>query len=59
MFSFIQINDDNPCANRWKNMINQLVSRMWGVFDKTGVFLLLCRHGFVLLVVDMVRSGEL
>ncbi|KIL56327.1 hypothetical protein M378DRAFT_188578 [Amanita muscaria Koide BX008] len=34
-------------------------SRMWGIFDESGVFLSLCHHGFVLLVVDMVRSGEL
>ncbi|KAF8340079.1 hypothetical protein F5887DRAFT_1062711 [Amanita rubescens] len=40
-------------------MDDDLTSRMWGVFDETGVFLALCRHGFVLLVADMVRSGEL
>ncbi|KAJ6605926.1 hypothetical protein B0H10DRAFT_2310689 [Mycena sp. CBHHK59/15] len=50
---------DNPCAERWKNMVNELTARMWGIFDETGIFLALCRHGFVLLVADMVRSGEL
>jgi hypothetical protein len=40
-------------------MNDNLTSRMWGVFDETGIFLALCRHGFVLLVADMVRSGEL
>ena len=40
-------------------MVDALTSRMWGIFDETGVFLSLCRHGFVLLVADMVRSGEL
>ena len=40
-------------------MKDEVTSRMWGVFDKTGIFLVLCRHGFVLLVADMVKSGEL
>ena len=32
---------------------------MWGIFDETGIFMALCRHGFVMLVVDMVRSREM
>jgi hypothetical protein len=40
-------------------MSKELTAKMWGIFDKTGVFLALCRHGFVLLVADMVRSREL
>ncbi|KAG7087263.1 hypothetical protein E1B28_013242 [Marasmius oreades] len=52
-------NEVNPCADRWKNMMQEMVARMWGIFDETGVFLSLCRHGFVLLACDMVRSGEL
>ncbi|KAJ3562351.1 hypothetical protein NP233_g9627 [Leucocoprinus birnbaumii] len=32
---------------------------MWGVFDETGIFLALCRHGFGLVVADMAQSGEL
>ena len=51
--------DDNPCAGRWSNMVNEVTARMWGIFDETGIFLALCRHGFVLVVADMVRSGEL
>ncbi|KAJ7445131.1 hypothetical protein B0H11DRAFT_1746932 [Mycena galericulata] len=51
--------DDNPCADRWKNMINDVTSKMWGIFDETGIFLALCRHGFVLVIADMIRSGEL
>ncbi|KAF7785028.1 hypothetical protein Agabi119p4_1193 [Agaricus bisporus var. burnettii] len=53
------VDADNPCAARWTNMANEITARMWGVFDETGIFLALCRHGFVLLVADMVRSGEL
>jgi hypothetical protein len=51
--------DDNPCAERWRNMRASFTAKMWGVFEETGLFLALCRHGFVLLLADMVRSGEL
>jgi hypothetical protein len=51
--------DNNPCAVRWNNMKTEMTSRMWGIFEETGLFLALCRHGFVLLLADMVRSGEL
>jgi hypothetical protein len=40
-------------------MVNDITAKMWGVFDETGIFLALCRHGFVLLLTDMIRSGEL
>ena len=51
--------EENPCEGRWSNMINEFTARMWGIFDETGIFLALCRHGFVLVVADMVQSGEL
>ncbi|KAJ7357924.1 hypothetical protein DFH08DRAFT_953129 [Mycena albidolilacea] len=51
--------EDHPCANCWKNMINDVMLKMWGIFDETGIFLALCRHGFVLVIADMIRSGEL
>ena len=54
-----ETDNDNPCAERWRNMKTQLTAKMWGVFNETGLFLALCRHGFVLMLVDMVRSGEL
>jgi len=40
-------------------MSTDITKRMWGVFDETGIFLALCRHGFTLVIADMVRSGEL
>ncbi|KAJ6461948.1 hypothetical protein C8R47DRAFT_1180494 [Mycena vitilis] len=51
--------DGSECKERWKNLSEKVTAKMWGIFDETGVFLALCRHGFVLLVADMVRSGEL
>jgi hypothetical protein len=53
------VEDETPCAGRWQNMNNELTARMWGIFDETGVFLALCRHGFVLVIADMIKSGEL
>ncbi|KAJ3775255.1 hypothetical protein FB446DRAFT_638291 [Lentinula raphanica] len=51
--------EESSCANRWKNLSEELTAKMWGVYEETGIFLSLCRHSFVLLVVDMVNSGEL
>ncbi|KAK6967051.1 hypothetical protein R3P38DRAFT_3337534 [Favolaschia claudopus] len=51
--------EESECQERWKNMSEELTAKMWGVFDETGVFLALCRHGFVILIADMVKSGEL
>ncbi|KAG1847037.1 hypothetical protein F4604DRAFT_1884071 [Suillus subluteus] len=50
--------EDNPCIGRWKNMRDDKTKRMWGVFDKSGIFLAVCHHGFSLLIVDMIQSGE-
>ncbi|KAF8187398.1 hypothetical protein K438DRAFT_1907534 [Mycena galopus ATCC 62051] len=49
----------SACEERWKNLSDELTSKMWGIFNETGIFIALCRHSFVLLVADMVRSGEL
>ncbi|KAF6742544.1 hypothetical protein DFP72DRAFT_830402 [Ephemerocybe angulata] len=51
--------EDSPCAGRWQNMKKEATSKAWGIFDETGIFLSLCRHGFVLAIADMVKSGEL
>jgi hypothetical protein len=47
------------CEERWENMKEDVTARAWGMYDETGIFPALCRHGFVLVVVDMVQSGEL
>ncbi|KAJ3761727.1 hypothetical protein EV360DRAFT_92860 [Lentinula raphanica] len=51
--------EESSCADRWMNLSEELTAKMWGVYEETGIFLSLCRHSFVLLVVDMVNSGEL
>ncbi|KIO02918.1 hypothetical protein M404DRAFT_27534 [Pisolithus tinctorius Marx 270] len=50
--------DGNLCAERWKNMKDSATQKMWSVFDETGVFIAVCRHGFCLLIADMVQSGK-
>ncbi|THU97173.1 hypothetical protein K435DRAFT_663150 [Dendrothele bispora CBS 962.96] len=50
--------EKNPCAERWSNMKDAKTKKEFGYFDVTGVFVGLCRHRFVLKILDMVRSGE-
>ncbi|KAK7434319.1 hypothetical protein VKT23_020269 [Stygiomarasmius scandens] len=50
--------EDFGCEERWKNMKEAVTAVMLGKYDESGLFLLLCRHGFVFLMADMVRSGE-
>ena len=47
-----------PCANNWKAAQSDSKKRMWGIFAETGLFASACRHGLILWVADMIRSGE-
>ncbi len=51
--------DRGGCEDRWHNMVHDIASKAWGIYKETGVFLLLCRHDMLFLVVDMIESGEL
>jgi hypothetical protein len=51
--------EEDGCTERWQNMKEDVTARSWGMYDETGIFPALCRHGFVLVVADMVKSGEL
>ncbi|KAJ7778907.1 hypothetical protein B0H16DRAFT_1837980 [Mycena metata] len=44
------------CEERWKNLADDSSKRTWAIYDETGVFVCLCRHGFILLVADMFGS---
>ncbi|KAL7283898.1 hypothetical protein ACG7TL_001170 [Trametes sanguinea] len=48
----------SPCATNWKAAAADEKKRMWGIFDETGIFASACRHGLILWIADMVRSGE-
>lgn len=47
------------CIDRWRNAGPEQRKRMFTVFDESGIFIAACRHRFVLLACDMVKSGEL
>lgn len=47
------------CTENWKAAAADQQKKMWGIFHESGYFASACRHGFVLWVADMIRSGEL
>ncbi|KAJ7768412.1 hypothetical protein B0H16DRAFT_1307963 [Mycena metata] len=51
--------EKDGCSDRWQNMKESVTGKVWAMYEETGIFLSLCCHGFVLLVADMVCSGEL
>lgn len=60
--SLIKDNADTPvaiCIECWRNANPEERKHLWGVFDETGLFLAACRHGIIVSICDMVKSGEL
>ncbi|KAI0259614.1 hypothetical protein BC834DRAFT_833181, partial [Gloeopeniophorella convolvens] len=55
--------DDAPpitmCQERWRNAGPEQRKRMFAMFAESGIFVVACRHGNILLACDMIRSGEL
>ncbi|EPQ55524.1 hypothetical protein GLOTRDRAFT_75671 [Gloeophyllum trabeum ATCC 11539] len=54
--------DSDPvatCIERWRNAGPEQRKKMFKLFDEAGIFVVACRHGVVVLVCDIVRSGEL
>jgi hypothetical protein len=51
--------DDDGCDEQWANMKEDVTARTYGMYNETGFFPCLCRHSFLLVAVDMVKSGEL
>lgn len=47
------------CSQRWKNAKAEHFKTAPGMFDQTGVFVCLCRHGLLLWLTEMIKSGEL
>ncbi|KIY53198.1 hypothetical protein FISHEDRAFT_33674 [Fistulina hepatica ATCC 64428] len=47
------------CAERWRAAAPDAKKKMFELFAVAGVFVTVCQHGHVLLVCDMIRSGEL
>jgi len=59
------VEEDNPtenandCVKRWRNAAPEARKKMFSLFAVAGIFLVVCRHGHVLVMCDMIRSGEL
>lgn len=51
--------DNSKCGKNWKAAAADELKRMWGIWAETGNMVSCCRHGFILWIVDMIRSGEL
>ncbi|KAF8577527.1 hypothetical protein K439DRAFT_1533176 [Ramaria rubella] len=51
--------EPTPCIEKWTNLSQEAIKRMWGIYLETGIFLALCRHGTVLIMCNMLCSGEL
>ena len=49
----------NTCVDRWKNAGPEAWKKMFALFAVAGKFLVVCCHGHVLVICDMIRSGEL
>lgn len=47
------------CTKNWKAASQDANKRSWDAFHETGLFASACRHGFILWICDMIRSGEL
>ncbi|KZT50692.1 hypothetical protein CALCODRAFT_422850, partial [Calocera cornea HHB12733] len=55
-----QVGSDTACTQKWKTFQAKDHASHWmDGLHETGNFLCVCRHGFVLYSVDMVKSGEL
>ena len=49
----------SSCTSNWKAAASDEKKRAWGIFEETGIFACACRHGQVMWISDMIRSGEL
>ncbi|KAK7049557.1 hypothetical protein VNI00_005588 [Paramarasmius palmivorus] len=50
---------DDTCVERWKAAGPESQKKMFSLFAISGVFIAVCRHGHILSLCDMIRSGEL
>jgi hypothetical protein len=49
-------NGSAVCPTNWKAAAEL---GTWGVFQESGLFASACRHGLILWIADLIRSGEL
>jgi len=51
--------EGTTCTDRWQAAMSDTLKRMWAIYRESGIFLAACRHGFIWMILDMIRSGEL
>ncbi|KAJ7765467.1 hypothetical protein DFH07DRAFT_955712 [Mycena maculata] len=49
----------NTCVDRWRNAGPEQHKKMFALFAVLGIFLTVCRQGHVIVMCDMICSGEL
>ncbi|KAJ6607593.1 hypothetical protein B0H10DRAFT_2439509 [Mycena sp. CBHHK59/15] len=49
----------DTCVERWKAAGPEARKKMFTLFAIAGIFLTVCRHSHVIVMCDMIRSGEL
>ncbi|KAJ6553934.1 hypothetical protein DFH09DRAFT_1318585 [Mycena vulgaris] len=49
----------NTCVERWKAAGPEAQKKMFALFAISGIFISVCHHGHVLVMCNMIRSGEL
>lgn len=49
----------DTCVERWKAAGPEARKKMFALFAIAGIFLTVCRHGHVIVMCDMIKSGEL
>ncbi|KIK40526.1 hypothetical protein CY34DRAFT_87202, partial [Suillus luteus UH-Slu-Lm8-n1] len=47
------------CTESWKATSADAKKKSWGIFKEADIFASGYRHGMILWIADMVRSGEL
>jgi hypothetical protein len=47
------------CVERWRSAGPESRKKMFALFAISGIFIAVCRHGHLLVICDMIRSGEL
>jgi hypothetical protein len=47
------------CVERWRSAAPESRKKMFALFAVSGIFIAVCRHGHLLVICDMIRSGEL
>jgi len=58
-FGFLEGEEDGRCGSNWKAATSkELPPATKEVFEQTGVFACLCRHGMVEFLTEFVQSGE-